>query len=206
MKTLNKIMTAARSTCLISALLLSQSSQALEIEGVKFDDIAHVAGKELALNGAAIRYKLIFKVYGVALYVENNKTTAEELLAGSGPRRIQIVMLRDVQMEQFSESFMSGMRKNSSKEERTKAIGQLQAFGEDFAQINEVKKGDILTLDYVPGTGTVMQVNGKQIGAPLSGLIFNNMILKLWLGDSPPDTRLKQALLGKPPVTSINSH
>ena len=45
------------------ALLLSSPLMAAEVGGVKLADKAAVAGKELVLNGAGIRTKVVFKVY-----------------------------------------------------------------------------------------------------------------------------------------------
>ena len=41
----------------------SVASATVEVAGVKLEETVHVANQDLKLNGAGIRYKVIFKVY-----------------------------------------------------------------------------------------------------------------------------------------------
>ena len=76
---------------------------------------------------------------------------------------------------------------------------QLQKFGEVFASVPELKKGDVLTVDWLPGSGTIIHINGKKVSDVLPDIAFYNAILKIWLGDNPADSRLKPLLLGEKP-------
>lgn len=180
------------------------SANAAEVGGVTFDDTARVADQELKLNGAGVRYKAIFKVYVAGLYIPEKKFTTKDVLAAPGSRRIHIVMLRDVSSEEFGQAFLAGIHKNTDKAEKTRIVGQLLRFGEIFASVPELKKGDVLTTDWVPGTGTVMQLNGKKIADPLPDVAFYNALLKIWLGDKPADPKLKHAMLGEKPDDTVS--
>lgn len=183
----------------IAALTLSGTGFAMEVAGVKLDEGMHVAGQELKLNGAGIRYKAIFKVYVAALYLPERKLQPADVMTSPGARRVVIVPLRDISSEEFGRAFLAGINQNIDRTEKTKIINQLLKFGEMFASIPELKKGDILTTDWVPGTGTVIHHNGKKIVDPLPDILFYNSLLKIWLGDKPADTRLKRAMLGEKP-------
>jgi Chalcone isomerase-like len=172
--------------------------QAAEIAGVRLEDTVRVANQDLRLNGAGIRYKAIFKVYVAGLYLPEKKTSVPAVLSTAGARRVSITMLRDISNEEFGRGFMSGITQNSDRAETGRMIGQLQKFGEIFASIPELKKGDMLTVDWVPGSGTTIHLNGKRISEVLPDVAFYNAILKIWLGDKPIDSRLKPALLGAP--------
>ena len=78
-----------------------------------------------------------------------------------------------------------------------KVINQTVKFGEMFASMDKVKKGDVITLDWVPGTGTVSSLNGKQIGESMPDIAFYNAVLRIWLGDNPVQNDLKRGLLGE---------
>lgn len=182
---------------LTMVLLIAGSATAAEISGVRLDDTVRVANQDLKLNGAGIRYKAIFKVYVAGLYLPEKKTTVQEVLALPGARRVTIVPMRDISNEDFGRSFMSGIQKNSDRAEKAKMIMQLQKFGEIFASVPELKKGDVLTTDWIPGSGTVIHLNGKRVSDFLPDLAFYNAILKIWLGDNPADSRLKPLLLGE---------
>lgn len=178
-------------------VLTMPASAATEVGGVKYDDTAKVANQELKLNGAGIRYKAIFKVYAVGLYLSDKKATVADVLAATGARRTQIVMLRDVTNEEFGAGFMGGVQKNTDRVEKAKLINQLLKLGELFSTVPELKKGDTLTTDWVPGVGTVFQLNGKKIAEPMPDIAFYNAILRIWLGEKPIDAKLKHALLGE---------
>lgn len=196
-------MTNRRTTLksLLAAAMLATSFSlpavaATEVAGIKFDDNVTLAGKELKLNGAGLRTKVIFKVYALGLYLPEKKSTVADILALQGPRRVSIVMMRDLSSEDFGEAFMAGLKANSTEAERAKVLPQTMKFGEIFAQIPSLKKGDVLALDWTPGEGTQCQLNGKKIGEALPDLAFYNAVLRIWLGDKPVDSSLKPHLLG----------
>ncbi len=178
------------------ALAFSQSVFALEVAGVKLDDTVRVASKELKLNGAGLRTKAFFKVYVAGLYLPEKKSAVPDIMEATGPRRLTIVMLRDVSSEDFGQSFMTGLNANSDKAEKSKIFNQTVKMGEIFASIPALKKGDTVTTDWVPGSGTQIHVNGKTVGDVLPDLNFYNAFLKIWLGDKPADNLLKQGMLG----------
>lgn len=179
------------------ALACALPARALELAGVTIEPTAKVAGKELKLNGAGIRTRVIVKVYTMALYLPEKKDTPAAVFESQGPRRFAITMLREVTGEDFGQAFMSGITANTDKAERSKFVNQLGQFGEVFVNVGKMAKGEVLTCDWVPGTGMVMAVNGKQVGEALPDIAFYNAVLKIWLGDKPVDTSLKPALLGQ---------
>lgn len=182
---------------LLCAMALALPAAAVEVEGVKLDDGAKVAGKDLKLNGAGVRTRAIFNVYVLGLYLPEKKKTTAEVLAVDGPRRFTLVMMREVSGSDLGEAFMAGLNKNSDKAEKSKIANQMAKFGEMFTSIDSLKKGDVLTGDWVPGSGTVLMLNGKPLSEPLPDIAFYNAILKIWLGDKPADTSLKPLLLGE---------
>jgi hypothetical protein len=171
-------------------------AQAIEVAGLKFDDTVKVAGKELKVNGAGVRTRIVIKVYAMVLYLPEKKDTPAAVLESPGPRRFSLGLLREVTGEELGQAFMSGITANTDKAERSKFVNQLAQFGEAFVNIPQAKKGDVINVDWVPDTGTVMTFNGKPIGEPLKDIAFYNAVLKIWLGDKPVDSSLKPQLLG----------
>lgn len=176
--------------------LSSQAAMAVEVGGVKLDDSVTVGGKSLTLNGAGLRVKAVFKVYAMALYLPKKETTTEAVLASEGPRRITLSLMRNISGDDFGQSFMDGMNKNTPKDERKKYVAQIIKMGETFAQHGDMKKGDLIQIDWVPGTGMVSTVNGKPVGEPIAEKAFYNAVMRIWLGDEPADAQLKPLLLG----------
>lgn len=179
------------------ALGLAGAAQAIEVGGLKFDDTVKVAGKELKVNGAGVRTRIVIKVYSMVLYLPEKKDTTAGVLDSTGPRRFALGMLREVTGDELGQAFMAGITANTDKAERSKFVNQLAQFGEAFVNIPQGKKGDVITVDWIPDTGTVMALNGKPIGEPMKDIGFYNALLKIWLGDKPVDSSLKPQLLGK---------
>lgn len=173
-------------------------AQAVEVSGVKVDDAAKVGGKDLVLSGAGLRTKTIFKIYVLGIYLNKKETTQAGVLAAQGPKRAKIHVLRELTGEEFGGAFLAGINKNLDKEEKSKYVNQLLKFGELFETLPPLKPGDTVMADWVPGTGTIITINGKQIIDPLPDPGFFNAILRIWYGDKPAEVALKHALLGEP--------
>jgi hypothetical protein len=184
----------------VMAGAFSQAAMAAEIAGVKLADTVKVAGKDLQLNGYGLRTKFIVKVYATALYLQDKKSTVEEVMAAEGPRRVQLVMMRDITSDDFGNAFMSGINNNLDSKDKTKIVTQISKFGEMFALLDALKKGDVLDLDWIPGQGTTCYLNGKRIGDVTPDVAFYNAILKIWLGNKPADASLKTKLLAAAPA------
>jgi hypothetical protein len=179
------------------AMAFACSAQAaIDVNGIKFEDTNKVGGKELKLNGAGMRTKLVIKVYAAGLYLPEKKTAVADILKLEGPRRVTLVMARDLAAEDLGKAFMDGINENLDKTEKSKIVGQISKFGEMFANFDAIKKGDVMHMDWIPGTGTVCELNGKRIGEPVADVNFYNAVLRIWLGDKPVDRSLKPALLG----------
>lgn len=181
----------------VACLIVASAASAATVSGVAFDDTVRSANQELKLNGAGVRTKLIFTVYAAGLYLGDRKKSAAEVYAAPGAKRMRLVMQRTVNAEEFGQAFLTGIQQNTDKAERAKLVEELAKFGQLFATIPELKKGDVLNIDFVPGQGTVIQINGKQAAEPIAEPLFYTMLLKIWLGDKPADAKLKSALLGE---------
>ncbi|MFZ6819515.1 chalcone isomerase family protein [Undibacterium sp. Ji22W] len=165
------------------------------VSGVKLDDTVQVGTQSLKLNGAGVRYKVIFKVYVAALYLPEEKSTTPEVLALPGAKRVTLVMLRELSNDDLGHRFMDGLRNNLDIEERSKLIKPMITFGKMFSLVPVLKKGDILTFDWIPGTGIVCQFNGQKVGETINDPIFYSAVLRIWLGKDPADESLKQKML-----------
>ena len=192
---MNKISLKGLLATAFLACAFTQSAGAAEISGVKFAETMKVSGKELVLNGFGMRTKFIVKVYAAGLYLPKKESTVADVLKADGPRRMQLVMMRDISSDDFGDAFMTGLNNNVDKTEKSKIVSQISKFGEMFALLEGLKKGDVLNLDWIPGVGTQSQLNGKNIGEAVPDLVFYNSVLKIWLGDKPVDSSLKPKLL-----------
>ena len=184
----------------LAALFISCNALAVTIDvgGAKIEDSTDVQGTKLQLNGAGVRYKAIFKVYAIALYAGKKFTSVEELAATPGNKRISMTMLRDIDTNELGKAFTRGFEDNSPKNEMSKLIPGLIRMGQIFADHKKMLAGENFTIDWIPGTGTVITIKGKAQGEPYKEPEFYAALMRIWLGPSPADFKLKDALLGKP--------
>lgn len=190
---------ASRCVAGLAGLTLTLGLQAapVELSGIKVADPVEVQGTKLQLNGAGIRYKAIFKVYVAGLYLGARAGTPEEVLAAPGAKRISITLLREIDSNELGKNFTRGIEDNTPKGDMSKLIPALIRMGQIFSDQKKLLPGDTFTIDWIPGTGTVLTVKGKVQGEPFKELEFFNALLRIWLGPQPADPRLKDALLGK---------
>jgi hypothetical protein len=188
---------------IVAALLAASSlagtaawAQAVEVANVKYEPALDLAGQKLALNGAGVRYKFVVKVYTAGLYLTSKASTTPEVLAAPGPKRIQIHMLRDIDGNELGKLFTKGMEANAPREEFVKSINGVLKLSEIFASRRQLNSGDSFSVDYVPGVGSTVVLNGKPIGETIKEPEFFTALLRIWLGDKPADDNLKDALLG----------
>jgi len=191
---------ALRRVLALTALTLAAfaaSAAQIDVAGVKLDDALDLHGSKLQLNGAGVRYKAIFKVYTAGLYLSKKAGTPEEVLAAPGAKRISVTMLRDIDSNELGKLFTRGVEDNSPKGEMSQLIPGLLRMSQIFSDQKQLKTGDTFTVDWLPGTGTVISVKGVPKGDPIKEQAFFNALMRIWLGPSPADWKLKDALLGK---------
>lgn len=175
------------------------AAESTEVAGVKLESVVNVAGSPLQLNGAGVRYKAVFPVYVGALYIGRKVATPEQFFATQETKRIRLTMLREIDSNELGKAFMKGFQDNAPKgPEMGKLLPGLARMGQVFAEHKKLLKGDTITVDWVPGTGAVITIAGDVQGEPFKDVEFYNAVLRIWLGSSPADAKLKEALLGKP--------
>ena len=180
---------------LACAVLLSWNANALEVAGVKLPDTAQVGNANLQLNGAGIRTKLFFKIYVAALYLPQRQKAADTVVAEEREHRVALHILRELSSAKLLGAFNDAIEANHSAAELSALEPQLRQMAQIFDTVKEVKPGDVISLDYLPGSGTQISVNGTARGT-IAGLAFNRALLRIWLGNKPAQDDLKKELLG----------
>lgn len=183
---------------LVTALFLSLQAGAatITLHGVKVPDSAVVAGTTLQLNGVGTRYKGPFKVYVGDLYTSKKVSSLEELVAAPGPKRLTMTFLREIEAGPFGKLLTRGVEDNNSKSEMSKLVPGLIRMGDIFTVNKVLVPGDVITIDWIPGTGMVVTAKGKVQGEPFKEPEFYKAIMSIWFGNVPADHTLKDAMLG----------
>jgi len=122
---------------------------------------AAVDGKAVPmfLTGAALRTRLLVNVYTVGSYLQigANAKTAADLAAADVPKRLHIVMERDVTGPDMAEAFRTAIRANHPEPAFNAEVAGLV----EQLKAQNLKKGDTVLLTHVPATGLVASIVGK---------------------------------------------
>ena len=182
---------------LVSSVLFfsTGSLQARDFGGIQFPDKMALpdTAKTVQLNGVGYRKKFFIKVYIGALYTEKLARSRDEVVALDGPNRVLIhIVHEEVDKEKLVNAWNEGFEENLSDEEFEKMRPTIDKFNAMFPTVRE---GDVIYLDYIPGTGTRVTINDEQKGV-IAGRDFNRAMLDIWLGEEPASKKLKKAMLG----------
>jgi len=189
----------ARHVLAAALMAAALSAGAAGIAGQNFDDRIRLADTDLVLNGVGVRAVLWLKGYAAGLYLAEKAATPAQVLAVKGAKRVQLKMLLEVEAKEFTKAFTVGITRNSSPAELALLKDRMEQFSRNVDQIGTVKDGDVVNLDFLPGKGLVMTLNGARRGQPIPGEDLYAGVLKIFLGELPVDKKLKAGLLGAAP-------
>jgi hypothetical protein len=172
------------------------AQRAVKLEGFTFPGEVTVAGVKLLLNGVGLRQVAWLKGYAAGLYLTQKVSTQQEALAAPGPKRVSMRMLIDGPSEEFAKAFLRGVNRNAPPDKLASMQERVQRFDAIVRGIGPVRKGDLIEVEWRPGEGTAALVNGKQRDVPVPGEDLFVALLKIYIGDRPTDSKMKEGLLG----------
>lgn len=180
---------------LLFSLLVPTSLMARDIAGIGIPEQVTLEGTDtpLQLNGAGIRKKLFVKVYVGALYLPQQTGDAPQAIAMTGPKRISMHFLyKEIAAEKMTNTWTEGFQNNNAPGELAKLKDRITDFNRLFGT---TRKGDVIDIDWIPDTGTLVRENGEAKGT-IPGEDFYQAVMRIWLGGNPADADLKDAMLG----------
>jgi hypothetical protein len=181
-------------TILLSIALCAGPASAAELAGVSMPGHVTVGDKELVLNGLGLREATALKVdvYVGGLYLEEKSSDAEEILFSEQIKRIDMQFVRKVSSKKIQKGWSDALKANSPDkyESFVKPLGQLNGWMDDM------QKGDMMSFTATPGRGLEVVVRGDVKGV-IEDESFAKAFWSIWLGPEPPNTGLKEGLLGK---------
>ncbi len=181
---------------LLVITLFAAPINARQIDDVNLPDTVTIDGTSasLQLNGMGYRTKFIFNIYVGALYTETRVASRDAAQALTGPKRIVMHMVYDeVSHEKMADAWQEGFEENNSDEQFGKLEKRLQTL---ISYFPDLKKGDVILLDYIPASGTRVTIAGDVKGV-IEGADFYAALMDVWLGEEPADDDLKEAMLGE---------
>lgn len=193
------LLTAALAVALSCSLSAGAATRAITVEGFTFAGDITLADTALQLNGVGLRAVSWLKGYAAALYLPAKATTPAQVLAQPGPKRLQLRLLVDVGAEEFVKAFHKGVSRNTAPAEAARLAERMVRFDTQVRGLGKLRKGDLVTLDFLPGRGLVMSRNaGAARFEPIAGEDLYAALLRCFIGERPADPDMKVGLLGGP--------
>jgi hypothetical protein len=190
---------------LLSALVLGCAASgawaAIDVSGVPLDDSVTVGGQQLHLNGAGYRKRGYFKIDVTALYLQQKATTLEAVENAPGAKRLQLVIQQDLTGSQASRYFLIDFEASATPAEFAKLITEVSQVGDIYSALPKIRKGDIVTMDWIPGKGLIATLNGATLtphGAAspyMNSELLAKVMLRMYVGGKTP-AELHDNLLG----------
>jgi len=196
MQTLRRLLSALVLGCAVSGAWATE-----DVSGVALDDTVTVAGVPLKLNGAGYRKRGYFKIDVTALYLQQKYNTLDAVEKAPGVKRLQLVIQQDVTGSQASRYFLIDFEASATPAEFAQLITQVSQVGDIYSALPKIKKGDIVTMDWVPGKGLIATLNGTALtphGAAspyMNSELLARVMLRMYIGGKTP-AELHDNLLG----------
>jgi hypothetical protein len=164
------------------------------VGGAKFPESVTLGDQTLLLTGVGLRKKLFIKVYAGALYAAKPSNQADELIAAGGNKSMRMYIIhKNISAKKIRDAWTEGLQNNLIAEKFTAIEARLEEFNQLFPDLH---KNDVIEMNFQPGTGTEVVLNGKSRGS-VEGDDFFSALLLVWIGDKPADANLKKGILGQ---------
>jgi hypothetical protein len=139
----------------------------------------------LKLTGVAVRKKVVFKVYGLAHYMQDPVNTNEEgaykaALTDGKAKQLTLDFARDVDAQSIKNAYRDGFKENATAEELKKIQPMIDQLLGYFT--TEVKENQKFVLRWLPDGIVLVNVAGEE-KPPLKDATFARVFWSIWLGE-----------------------
>lgn len=177
---------------LLAPALCAPPASARPVAGTEMPDTIRVAGHALRLNGAAVYSKLGIRILAAGLWLEHPGHDERAILSADLPRRYTTHFFHGVSSRRIRDEWRKGLEANTP-EAGAQVRDQFRTLG---GWIPDFRPGDEITVTYLPGLGSTVEVNGARKGV-LAGKAFADAYFACALGPRPrPNAEFKRRLLG----------
>ena len=181
-------MIKALTVCVILAFASALPARASTEPG--FAPSIDAGGTPFSLHASALlRYKVVFKVYNIALYLGSG--VSPEAVFNDVPKRLEVEYLRNLSRDMIIEAGNVALEASVPADELARLKERLDRIN---ALYEDVKAGDRYAITYIPGQGTELSLNGRTKGI-IEGADFAAAYFKIWLGENAPRQDIRDALL-----------
>jgi hypothetical protein len=176
---------------LVLAGMIGDPSPTAADPRAQFPPEVTVHGQTLLLRGTGrLVWMKLVTVYDAALYLPAD-VPGKDVLRDVA-KRLELRYHISIKGEKFGESAVPYLEKNVPTEELAGLKPRIEQLNKYY---RDVKEGDRYALDYAPGRGTTLSLNGTPLGT-IEGADFAAAYFTIWLGAKPISDTLRDDLTG----------
>ena len=171
----------------------SLSALAMTKDDATLPDAETVQDHALVLNGMGLRKATIFKlkVYAAGLYLEKKSQNSDEIINSPGVKKVVMKFLRNVSAGDVRGAWEKSFKNLCDTSQCDSIQADIQKLKD---AMEDMKEGDVMTYTFSPDHLDVAIRGEKKAQVP-AGLLAK-LVLKTWIGPNPPNSELKEGLLG----------
>ncbi len=174
----------------LSLLMISPSWARWKLDKKNFNQSVQQKESTLPLRGVGVKTLFMMRLFVAALYLDPQVKAQDAL--NDVPKHLEVKFFTTIPGSEFAKFTIKTMKNNTTKSEFKQIADRFKLMEELFPSI---KNGDVFSLTYKPGAGTVFTLNGVERGV-VPGADFGKAIFATWLGARPIDNILKRQVLG----------
>jgi len=179
---------------ILLVFFLASPCGAVTLGPAQFNESWQKGPFKMRLIGAGLKKFLAVKVVAAGFYLPEDASSEQAL--EDIPKRLEMVYLQNIPRVELQRATLQGIRKNVTAREFRKLRDRIDQIN---AQYPNVRPGDRISVTYLPGRGTLIDVNGSA-RAVIQGEDFAQAFYAIWVGKRPVDRRIKEYLLGERPA------
>ncbi len=161
------------------------AAKAATVEGVTLPPTLEVSGRELPLRGCGVREVFFMNIYVAGLYLPEKGMSQEAILSADTAKAVRLQIVYDGSLPQdIPESWQAPLDQMVRRDLENTIKNIYQNF----------QAGDQVTIEYTPGFGTTISVNGERT-REREGHELISPLLRLWIGDRAVSANLRELLL-----------
>jgi hypothetical protein len=140
----------------------------------------------MSLTGMTVRKKFVFKVYGMAHYMEEPVKASEAdalkaVLEEGKSKQITMDFARDVDAAKIKDAYADGFKENATSDELKSIQPQVDQFTSYFT--DEVKENQQFILRWLPGGVVIASIAGVE-KPPITSPAFARVLWSIWFGNN----------------------
>ncbi len=148
---------------------------------------------ELTMNGIAAHWALGREYYIATLFLPDISNDPETIFSMVGPKRMEIKVTNEKwSPRRFGQMWNQAILINNTQGDLNNMSGAIIAF--TALAKDDLLYGDRMLIDYTPGKGTRVSINGTKLMTTGREKFFN-LLLSTWVGRRPPSSEFKSDIL-----------